>query len=161
MPQTHKLTRSEAVEELNRYGINGPNLYLIDVIPIIEMIWADGKAQEGEIEILERYLQNLVNRINLLAGYETLTFKSAKKFVTGFLKKRPDPKLLKALRSLHSQIHLSSENETIKNEFRDTMLATCIDIASSSVIEYPFGPGERFNPDEKRCFFEILDSLSG
>jgi len=45
------------------------------------------------------------------------------------------------------------------NALRGSLLAACLDIASSSVIEYPYGLGERFNPAEKRCFFEILESL--
>jgi len=41
------------------------------------------------------------------------------------------------------------------------LLAACLDIAASSVTQYPYGLHDRFAPEEKRCFFEILESVSG
>lgn len=153
------LSRSEAVEELGRYGITGSYIYLIDIIPLIELIWADGKAQTGEIDILNRYLKHHVANINKLAGFEALNYDMARNFADRFLSERPAPELLTSLRSLFSAIHQASENTDIKNRLRDSLLSACLDIASSSVVQYPYGPGDRFNPEEKRCFFEILDSL--
>lgn len=36
--------REETIEKLRGYGIEGPLIYLIDIIPLIEMLWADGIA---------------------------------------------------------------------------------------------------------------------
>jgi hypothetical protein len=47
--------RQRAIDELEQHGIRGPNVYLIDIIPLIEMIWADGRVQEGELEILRTF----------------------------------------------------------------------------------------------------------
>jgi len=43
---------------------------------------------------------------------------------------------------------------------KESLLAACLDIASSSVTQYPYGLHDRFTPQEKRCFFEILQSLA-
>jgi hypothetical protein len=75
------------------------------------------------------------------------------------LTKRPSPELLESLRSLISTVYLSTPDEERRKEIKSSLLAACIDIASSSVTEYPFGLSERFDPEEKKCFFEILDSL--
>lgn len=151
----------DAIAELEGFGITGAQIYLIDLIPLIEMIWADGKAQDSEVSILADYLKAHVKHINQLAGYEALTPAEAKTFVKRFLKKRPDPQLLTTLRSLIAPVRLAGSDMQVREKLKASMLAACLDIASSSVTEYPFGLNDRFNKDEKRCFFEILKSLSG
>jgi hypothetical protein len=152
--------KQNAIEELRKYGIKGPQVYLIDIIPLIEMIWADGRAQEGEIDVLDDYLEKHVDYINKLAGYDILTPEGAKKCVSLFLKERPNEDLLKTLRSFIVPVRLSSSDAELCNKLRASLLAACLDIASSSVTEYPYGLNDRFNPQEKKCFFEILESLS-
>ncbi len=152
-------TRAEAIDELKKYNIEGPFIYLIDIIPLIEMIWADDKAQVSELEILSNYLEKRVDHINKLSGFKTISLTDAEAFAHRFLKQRPSPVLLSTLRNLYSKIHNTSQNEAAKNRFKNSLLATCLDIASSSVTNYPYEHGDRFNPAEKDCFFEILDSL--
>ncbi len=159
MKKNTEFTREEAVEELKYYGIEGSFLYLIDIIPLIEMIWADGKAQDSEIKIFDKYLEKHVKWVNTQASFQALTLRDAKAFANRFLKKRPSPNLLKTLRILLSRIHNISENEEIKSRFKNSLLAACIDIAASSVTKYPYDYDNRFNPAEKKCFFEIVDSL--
>ena len=60
-------------------------------------------------------------------------------------------------RSFVAPVRLSGSPEAAA--LKDSLLAACLDIASSAVTEYPFGKGERFTGAEKRCFFEILESL--
>ncbi len=153
------LTRKEAIEELRKYGIEGSQIYLIDLIPLIEMLWADGQAQIGEIVILSEYIPRHVEHVNRIAGCEVLTIESAQAFVKQFLQKRPNSELLRTLRSLITPVRLSGSDTDANKALRESLLAACLDIASSSVIEYPYKHHERFNLEEKRCFFEILDSL--
>jgi len=160
MSKTHDLLYEEAVEELERYGITGAQKYLIDLIPLIEMIWADGKAQEAEVSLLADYLKKHVKHINDMAGYPAMNLKEAKAFVTKFLKNRPDPELLATLRSFIAPLRLRSSDPDQCVNLKESLLAACLDIASSSVSEYPYGQHDRFTPQEKRCFFEILQSLS-
>lgn len=159
MTQSRGICRKDAVELLGRFGICGPRIYLIDIIPLIEMVWADGCAQDAEIDILFDYLYHHVDHINRVAGYDMLTYDDAKKFVKAFLANRPDPKLLRALRSLIPSVRFSSSDNRGNRYIRESLLAACLDIASSSVLDYPYDFRDRFNPAEKKCFFEILDSL--
>lgn len=158
---TPESLRQRAIDDLEHHGIRGPHVYLIDIIPLIEMIWADGRVQEGELEILKDFLHKHVSRINRVAGYEVLTYEKARDFVVGFLRKRPDPELLKTLRSLIVPLRMVSSEKDANQSLRDCLLAACLDIAASCVLEYPYGIGDRFNPEEKVCLFEILDSFSG
>ena len=154
-----EFTRQDAVEELQRHGIEGADIYLMDIIPLIEMIWADGQAQPGEVSILENFLEKHIDRLNKMSGYPVLTMKRARSFVERFLTSRPDPKLMNTLRSLVTPVRLSTSDERLRNRVKDSLLAACLDIAATAVTGYPYGIDERFNSQEKRCFFEILDSL--
>jgi len=161
MPDTEPLTRRAALEILRRHGIEGAQVYLIDVIPLIEMIWADGKAQESEIHIFEQYLERHVALVNEMAGYQLLALGEARAFVLRFLQERPPPELLASLRDLVVAVRLSSSDDERNAALRASLLAACLDIAASSVARYPYDHGERFDDEEKRSFFEIMDSLGG
>ncbi|THB81380.1 MAG: hypothetical protein D3926_02415 [Desulfobacteraceae bacterium] len=151
--------RKQSLSKLKKHGITGANVYLIDLIPLIEMIWADGKAQEAEVSILQTYLDHHVKHINHIAGYTVLDVEAATTFIQGFLKKRPDPGLLKTLRDLIPSVRLSSTDTQASDLVKESLLAACLDIAASCVIRYPYGLSERFDPREKRCFFEIVESF--
>ena len=157
----NSLERQKIIEELAEYGIDENEVYLIDIIPLIEMIWADNRAQPGEITLLEDFLKKHVVYINKLAGYELLTYKSAREFALRFLDKRPDAELIKLLRSYVEPLRLSSLNDEETEKIKSSLLAACLDIAASSVKEYPYGIHDRFDSGEKKCFFEILKSLNG
>lgn len=159
MHKKRQMTREEAIEELRQYGIGGSDLYLIDVIPLLEILWADGKAQGGEIAIVTNYLKRHVKHINSFAQYEVLTEEQATCFVNRFLEQRPEPGLLRTLRSFITPLRLSGSEPIGSDVLRESLLAACLDIAAISVARYPYELRERFNLAEKRCFFEILESL--
>jgi hypothetical protein len=159
MSTSHPMTRQEALDELVRYGIAGAQVYLIDFIPLIEMLWADGKVQIGEIVLLAEYVKRHIAHLNQAAGYEVVSLEQAQAFVAQQLEKRPDPELLRTLRAFITPIRLTSSDEGANNALRGSILAACLDIAASCVTEYPFQAHERFSLEEKLCFFEILESL--
>jgi hypothetical protein len=152
-------SREEILEQLSSLGITGKDVYFIDYIPLIEMIWADGMAQKGEVDILYDFLKNHVLHLNQTAGYKAFKLEDAVKFVSRFLRKRPSPEILKTLRNLAACSGCCREDHRKRELFKDSMLAICIDIAASSVTKYPYGLHERFNAAEKKCFFEILNAF--
>jgi hypothetical protein len=153
------LNRQQIINDLSSFGIHDKAVYLIDIIPLIEMIWADGKAQKGEIALLEEFLKKHVAHINELAGCEVLTYDFAREFAMKLLVSRPDPALLKMLRSYIEPVRLAGSDREQSKIFKDSLLAACLEIAASSVVKYPYGIHDRFNDKEKKCFFCILDSL--
>ena len=151
------MTRQEAVRKLAQYGIEGAEVYLIDLIPLIEMMWADGSIQKTELTVFKSYLDEHVERINRLAGREVLDGRSAEAFVSRFLQTRPDPALLKTLRSF---IPALSGNDSDRGKvLASSLLGACLNIAASSASPLPYAQDSRFDPDERRCFFELLESF--
>jgi hypothetical protein len=152
--------RRESIAKLSRFGIKGSEIYLIDLIPLIEMIWADGKVQDMEVELINNYLPQHVAAINLMAGDDNfISLKKAKMFVLRYLQNRPDPELLKALRSLVYPVRYSAVSNPLNDALRKSILNLCLDIAAAAVTAYPYNANDRFNLAEKKCYFEILDSL--
>ena len=65
-------TRQEAIEDLSMFGIKEPYTYLLDIIPLVEMIWADGETHESELSILDEYLHKHLQQVNEMAGYKVM-----------------------------------------------------------------------------------------
>ena len=159
--ENEEISREEVLKQLSTFGITGKDLYFIDYIPLIEMIWADGQAQQGELDIFFEYIEKHVAHLNKIAGYPAFRLEEAVQFVSGFLEERPSPDILKTLRNLAACTTLCIANKNGSNRVAldKSLLAACIDIAASCVTEYPYGLHDRFNKAEKKCLFEILDAL--
>jgi len=151
--------RAVALTELRRFEIRGPDVYLIDLIPLIEMIWADGEVQQPELSHLETFVRRHVERINAMANQQVLTYAAAYRFLSQYLEERPDPELMKTLRSFVAPVRLSTSDSDYNDGTRRCLLGACVDIAASASVESPLETGERFDADEKRTYFEIIESL--
>lgn len=57
-----------ALAALAKLGFKGRDLYLAELIPAVEMAWADGVIQPNERAMLESYCIELVERLNREAG---------------------------------------------------------------------------------------------
>ena len=151
--------REEILDQLKSLGITGKDIYFIDYIPLIEMIWADGEIQDAEMDIFYEFLEKHVAHLNKMAGYNAFKLEDAVQFVSAFFKERPSPEILKSLRKLAAHSGLFQGDAQKRVQFEKSLLAVCLDIGASSVRKYPFGLQERFNNEEKRCFFEIFDTF--
>lgn len=154
------MTRQEAIERLRDFNIQNEEVYLIDLIPLIEMIWSDGQAQASEIGIFKDFIHKHVEQVNGIAGYKMLTIDKAEQFINRFLQERPSAKLLETLRSLIPPLRLASSDEDANHDLRTSLLQGCLDIAASSVTHYPYETLERFCASEKKCWFEIFETLN-
>jgi hypothetical protein len=160
MTNEKAISLKDALNKLRKYGITGNDVYMVDFFPLIEMVWADGQAQAGEIDILDGYIEKHVNSINKLTGCKVLSPENARKFVKKFLEKKPDPEIMKTLRDLVKPIRLATADEEKNEKLRQSLLFLCMDIAAISTTVYPYESDERFDLDEKACFFSIWQSLS-
>ena len=73
-----------------------------------------------------------------------------------FIQQRPLPEFLRTLRSLVGPVILSSSDVRYVEPLLKLMFEACIDIAANAVRNYPYGLHDRFDSDEKRCFYEII-----
>jgi hypothetical protein len=149
----------EAVDQLSSLGIKSPYVYLIDLVALIEMIWADGELQEAELAILNEYMHKRVQQINEMAGYNVMDFEDAQAFAQRFIQQKPQPEFLSSLRSLIGPVILTSSDSAYVDSLLKSLVEACIDIAANAVRKYPYGLHDRFDADEKRCFSEIVKTF--
>lgn len=152
-------TRSDAVRELDRHGIRGPEVYLIDVLPLIEMMWADGSTQAVERDLLDKFMAQHVENLNALAGFPAVKLEDAQAFIERFLTTRPSAETMEILRNLIPAVRLGSSDKIRNDADRKTILRWCLDIGASCTTEYPYGDHDRFSEAEKKCFEAIFASL--
>lgn len=153
--------RLDAHDELASLGISGADVYLLDTIPLIEMIWADGIAQSAELRLLDEFLEQHVRNVNELAEREVVTREHAREFVARFLSQRPPAELLHLLRGLYVETRLSSAPESVRGLRRQAVLDFCLDLGAACVAEYPHGDRQRFCQAEKALFASLVQALSG
>lgn len=148
---TDNLRRLQILQDLQDLGISGWEANFIELVPLVEMIWADERCQEGELAVLDHYISRLVNRLNEFNPSVRFTIEDAEDFAMRFIEERPSRELLRVLRDLALEL--------AEDLSKEILLQACLDIAASSVCSYPYEVDERFNPAEKRTFFEILKSI--
>lgn len=160
MTSDNAVSYTEAINKLKQLGIRDEKIYLIDLILLIEMIWADGQAQESEVAILENYLEQHIANVNKRAGCKVLCLQDAKEFVQPYIEKCPCDKTIKNLRELVGPVRLMVKDDKENNKLKEQLLCVCIDIASIATTEYPYPSNGRFDENEKKCFFNIQRALS-
>lgn len=153
------MDRQEALDELARIGIFGEKVYFIDLVPLIEMILADGKIRDGEITVLHLWAERQVRHINRLAGYKIVTTEDAIQFVNRFLDPETNPGLLVKIRQCIGPLRFSNQEGNYSERLLKRILSGCMEIAAASVTNYPYGIGERINRKEKILFLEILETF--
>jgi len=155
-------TRNRILRELeNEFDIHGGQFYLLSLIPLIEMIWADGKPQDHEVSLLREFLHSHVAELRThIQDEDFLTTEEINTFLDRFLGSEPDARLLKRLRELAASVITDgSAGETRDREvFR--ILDYCLDIAAASTPHYPYGPHERFSAKEKQMLYEIMKTFN-
>jgi len=96
--------RKAALEQLMALGFRGPEIYLAELIPAVEMAWADGEIQANELAILEAYCEALVESLNQQVGARLFDLRRALSRLEVLTRKRLTPaqreQALVALRTL-------------------------------------------------------------
>jgi hypothetical protein len=60
----------QALSDLADLGFKGRDIYLAELIPVVEMAWADGVIAPNERTLLEAYCEALTDRLNHQAGQQ-------------------------------------------------------------------------------------------
>ncbi len=103
----HALTqRQVTIDELHRHGIHGPEIYLLDAMPLIEMAWADGKIQPAERSMILAFVEHLLIKLQGEAGFAPVTTRQALEFVDRFTAEQPTLLQFKTWRDLLKKLRL-------------------------------------------------------
>ena len=141
---------------LERNKLSENSVYLLELIPLIEMIWADGNNQEQEIHLLQQFTtQHIANLSKDAEGIEVVSVDEANEFINHFMDERPDPELINNLKSLAVE-RMKGKG---RPEVIDSVIDYCMDIAAACVNHYPYQPSERVRAEEKSLLKGLISSL--
>lgn len=153
--------RQHLINELTTlHGLEDYEVYLIDLFPLIEMIWADGKNQSSELSFAYQFFLHRIAELDEYSeGEAPLTIKQANAFLDKYLHQRPKPELMQAIRAYVKPLYLSHTDSNVNEQRKQKILDYCLDIASAAVHTYPYKKHERFIKEEKQLLKELFDSL--
>lgn len=144
-------------ELLSRHGFKTCHIYLLELVPIIEMMWADGRNQPAEIEIIRSITQRHVDSLNQSAeGVTVISNADVDEFLNILTTNRPSPDLLKELRDITID-HLKDKGQLqAKNQ---TIFDYCMDMAAACVSQFPYEFDQRIVESEKQLLQELICEL--
>lgn len=131
------------------------DFYFLELIPLIEMIWADGHNQPAELALLYKFTIEHMSRLDRDSGIPFATVDEANDFLDRFAHQRPSPLLLEKLRELALQPATSTDVSRRRN-----ILEYCMDIAAACTTRYPFGFRERIMESEKELLRELFSAFN-
>ena len=162
IPQfSNKLARESALDRLRRCSIEGKRIYLIDLIPLIEMIWAGDRARVAptQIEFLYQYANWHLGHINAMAGYLLLKSTDATNFAAPYLVSRPDMARLKKVRECIVPVRLGETRNDYGDMVMNRIMSACRGILSMSVAKYPREFQHIYRPREEDVYLDIMKSF--
>ena len=131
----------------------------LTAIPLVEMMWADGRADRVESELVARFLRDHVDRLNRLAGAEVLSHADARRFLARFAAERPHPELLELLSALVPGLSLASSDAATNRDRRQAILDFCLQIGAACTPLSSPEARTHFERAERECFWHIVETL--
>lgn len=156
------MSREKIVDTLVRdHHLDVEQAYLLNLIPVIELMWADDRLQQAEISLLYEYAIQWVSLLSADSdGAQVVSIAQVNQFIERYTHERPAPKLLAALGELAHQF-MEAAPETMLNNGRDQQLIDhCLDIAAASVTQYPYDRRSRITSAEKKLLTQLISRLS-
>ncbi|VAW93650.1 hypothetical protein MNBD_GAMMA21-3038 [hydrothermal vent metagenome] len=154
--------REEVLKLLeNNFGVTGNQVYLLDLIPLAEMLWIDGKNQTEEINLVYEFaIKHIAELSTHTEGEELLSENEINDFMQRFVHTRPSKELLTTLRKLANSF-IFQQHDQVQNELRkQRIIDFCIDIASAAVTQYPYDRHNRFIAEEKVLLSDLMQTLN-
>ena len=145
------MDKRELFEQLaEEFDLKPADFYFLELIPLIEVMWLDGKNQESELNILYQFVVEHIAYIDQAAGAQVLTVKDANDFLGRFAHQKPPQKLLTGLHNI-----IAKENGVTEHR-KMNILEYCLDISAACVVHYPYGLRERIRHDEKEFLLQLF-----
>lgn len=142
----------------DEFQLPAESIYLLHLVPLIEVMWADGRSQRAERTLIHEYSMTLQRTWAQKAGKEVISDQVVQDFFKRFLNQQPPAEELQRLRALLLEL---PHSETAEPALRlDTVLDLCLDVAACAVPHYPYGLHERITSEEKRIIKELVVQVS-
>ncbi|MGR9051918.1 MAG: hypothetical protein ACU84J_04655 [Gammaproteobacteria bacterium] len=150
------MTKQRAFDLLAlEFDLKPADFYFLDLIPLIEMMWADGQNQEAELALLYKFTVEHIAYLDREAGLKFASIDDANDFLDRFAHRKPSPHLLEKLREL-----VVPPEDAPGNHRHKTILDYCLDIAAACTTQYPFGMQERIMAGEKELLVKLFSAFN-
>lgn len=136
------------------FDLKPADYYLLDLIPLIEIMWLDGKNQPAEIKILYQFVIEHIAFLDQAAGAQAITVEDANDFLERFAHQKPAPELLRELHQIVIKAEHTSEQRKIN------ILEYCLDISAACVRQYPYRIRDRIQGVEKVFLLKLFSELN-
>lgn len=133
------------------FKLKPSDYYFLDLIPLIEMIWADGENQPTELALLYQFTIEHIAHLDRAAGIPLVTVDDANDFLERFAHQRPSQRLLDAL----SELVVTSASSA-NSERSQSILKYCMDIAAACTTQYPYALRGRIIDSEKALLYKLF-----
>ncbi|RLA26129.1 MAG: hypothetical protein DRQ62_00570 [Gammaproteobacteria bacterium] len=142
-------------EQLAReFDLKPADFYFLSLIPLIEVMWMDGKNQDSELNILYQFVLEHIAYIDHAAGSQVLSVEDANDFLDRFALHKPPQKLLTELHNIVARCTDIAEHRKMD------ILEYCLDISAACVIHYPYGIRERVQQYEKKFLLKLFTEFN-
>ena len=154
------MDRENILQELTRsFGLQEQDIYLLDLLPLIEMIWADGKVQKEELALLYEFAVNHLGRLSQWSdGVTAVSIADVNRFLDHFLSQRPSQEMLEQIRSL-TVATLEGQESDVKTSRKRDIISYCMDIAAC-VNRFDSNERPTIEESEKRLLIELTLALN-
>ncbi len=155
------MSRDELLAVLeSEHGIRGGEVYLLELVPLVEMVWADGTPRPAEVKLLYEFaLRRMAELTGEADGVDVLSTGQVNAFLDRHLASPPDPDRLRALRRIAFALLFDHSDPAVNERRRRAIFDYCLDIGAASVGRYPYGAHERFGAPKKALMLELAESL--
>lgn len=142
-------------------------IYLAPALPVVQVMWADGKNQIPERAKLHLVIQAHCEALSELAGgVEVVSEDDQESFHQIFIANRPDMDLLKDLTGIATDLidqHPDSKQSSTNSLYsRERLFHVCLEIAATCESETRTSTGETFSQrivEEERDFIQRVFDL--
>lgn len=155
------MSRTDTLDHIVRtYRLDDTHVYLLELVPLLEMMWADGLNQPSEMRIIYSFAIEHAARLSKAAyGQEVISDKQINAFLDRFAHVRPPGGLLRDLRQIVWELlgdGAHGDNPTSQR----SLLDVCIDIAAACDQAPGRWPaGSRVVEQEKALMLELMQTL--
>jgi len=151
-------TRSRAPlrRGLHSRGLPADWAELIAVVPLVEMVWADGRNQPDEVVLVERFLAQKMAELARESPPVTPDPAAVQRFLDDFVYRLADPEALRTLADLaRRHLFASADGRTLQE-----IVDHCLDVSAAATVgEAAEGPGARITPNERHLLYDYLKRL--
>ena len=146
--------QTEFAQLSKEFDLKPADFYFLNLIPLIEVLWADGTNRPQELHLLYQFLIEHIAFLDKQAGEQVITIDDANDFLERFAHQRPPKYLLKRLHDIILQLNHNSFTEQ-----KQTILDYCMDIAAACTKSYPYPLRGRVIDEEKELLKDLFKAF--